>query len=81
MKDPEPNKFVNRLIQNRQSAKKCRIKKKEEYVKMNQEVKRLTHENNQLKNNVSSTCPASIPAFIWLLFLICTAKWNNSITL
>ena len=47
------SKSLTRLMQNRQSAKKCRIKKKEEFVQVNFEVKRLAAENNELKKNVS----------------------------
>ena len=45
-------------MQNRQSAKKCRIKKKEEFVVMQGQVKKLEKYSLELKKNVSNfrTC-------------------------
>ncbi len=37
-------------MQNRKSAKKCRLKKKAEYHSMQEEFERVSQENNELKN-------------------------------
>ena len=53
MKYPESQKSDSRLMQNRQAAKRCRIKKKEEFTKISEDAARLAEENNELKKNVS----------------------------
>ena len=40
-------------MQNRKSAKKCRLKKKAEYHTMQEEFDRVSQENSELKNQVS----------------------------
>ena len=44
---------IFRLMQNRKSAKKCRLKKKAEYSSMQEEFEKVNQENNELKNQVS----------------------------
>lgn len=39
-------------MQNRKSAKKCRLKKKAEYSTMQEEFEKVNQENNDLKNQV-----------------------------
>ena len=43
-----------RLLQNRKSAKKCRLKKKAEFGQMRGDVTKLQDENKQLKDKVST---------------------------
>ena len=42
-----------RLMQNRKSAKKCRLKKKAEFVVLKSDVDLISKENNDLKTRVS----------------------------
>jgi|LakMenEpi03Aug12_release.lakeMendotaPanAssembly.Ray.scaffolds.fasta_scaffold2858701_1 hypothetical protein len=42
-----------RLMQNRKSAKKCRLKKKAEFVVLKSDVDLISKENNDLKMRVS----------------------------
>jgi hypothetical protein len=42
-----------RLMQNRKSAKKCRLKKKAEFVVLKSDVDLISKENNDLKLRVS----------------------------
>lgn len=42
-----------RLMQNRKSAKKCRIKRKEQNKRFNQEIEDFRNENTDLKKKVS----------------------------
>lgn len=46
-------KRERRLVQNRKSAKKCRLKKKEEFNVMKKEVQALTNENKTLKDKIN----------------------------
>lgn len=39
-------------MQNRKSAKKCRLKKKAEYHSMQDDFEKVNQENNELKNQV-----------------------------
>ena len=48
----ELNKRERRLLQNRKSALKCRLKKQEELEKMKDVVDRLSLENRELKEKV-----------------------------
>ena len=42
-----------RLIQNRKSAQKCRLKKKAEFAKMKEDIKKLNQTNKDLRDKVS----------------------------
>ena len=44
-----------RIMQNRKSAKKCRLKKKAEFGQMRGDVMKLYEENKSLKEKVSTT--------------------------
>ena len=46
--------FDYRLMQNRKSAKKCRLKKKAEFGQMRGDVMKLQEENKNLKEKVST---------------------------
>jgi len=46
--------FYCRLLQNRKSAKKCRLKKKAEFGQMRGDVTKLLDENKLLKDRVST---------------------------
>ena len=43
---------ISRLMQNRKSAKKCRLKKKAEFGQMRGDVMKLQEENKNLKEKV-----------------------------
>ena len=43
-----------RLIQNRKSAQKCRLKKKAEFVDMRNDINKFKDENTALKDKVSN---------------------------
>lgn len=45
--------FLYRLVQNRKSAKKCRMKKKDEYNRMKKDITLLIQENRFLKQQVN----------------------------
>lgn len=47
-------------MQNRKSAKKCRLKKKAEYGQMKGDVMKLQEENKILKEKVGTTYPSFI---------------------
>jgi len=47
--------LIDRLVQNRKSAQKCRLKKKAEFQTLKEDVKRLNVENKELKEKVSKT--------------------------
>ncbi len=44
-------------MQNRKSAKKCRLKKKAEYSTMQEDFEKVNQENNELKNQVRAKNP------------------------
>lgn len=44
----------SRLMQNRKSAKKCRLKKKAEFGSLKSDVDKISHENSELKMKVSA---------------------------
>ena len=44
--------FYNRLVQNRKSAQKCRLKKKAEFQTYKEDVNKLSSENKELKEKV-----------------------------
>lgn len=44
---------MKRLVQNRKSAQKCRVKKKEEFSLMKVEVNALKQENKDLKEKLN----------------------------
>jgi hypothetical protein len=48
----ELNKRERRLLQNRKSALKCRLKKQEELERMKEMVDKLSQENRELKEKV-----------------------------
>lgn len=48
------SKRERRLLQNRKSALKCRLKKQQELDKMKKQVERLSSENRELKEKVGS---------------------------
>ena len=50
----KPQRFISfyRLIQNRESAKRCRLKKKEEKQKLSQEREMLVSQNKELKEKL-----------------------------
>ena len=48
--------ILYRLVQNRKSAQKCRLKKKAEFVTMKDDIKKLAQENKDLKEKVSVFC-------------------------
>ena len=49
----ELSKRERRLLQNRKSALKCRLKKQQELDKMKKQVEKLAGENRELKEKVS----------------------------
>lgn len=49
--------FLCRLLQNRKSAKKCRLKKKAEFKHMIGDVDGMKHENKDLSEKVSDVDP------------------------
>jgi hypothetical protein len=51
-------------MQNRKSAKKCRLKKKAEFGQMRGDVKKLLEENKNLKEKVGT-----LPLSYYILFL------------
>ena len=50
---PDLTKRERRLLQNRKSALKCRLKKQNELDKMKGEVDKISYENRELKEKVS----------------------------
>ncbi len=50
---PAISNLLFRLMQNRKSAKKCRLKKKAEFVVLKSDVDLISKENNDLKMRVS----------------------------
>ena len=50
---PVISNLLFRLMQNRKSAKKCRLKKKAEFVVLKSDVDLISKENNDLKLRVS----------------------------
>lgn len=50
---PVISNLLFRLMQNRKSAKKCRLKKKAEFVVLKSDVDLINKENNDLKTRVS----------------------------
>jgi hypothetical protein len=50
---PVISNLLFRLMQNRKSAKKCRLKKKAEFVVLKSDVDLISKENNDLKTRVS----------------------------
>ena len=53
IQDKSLSKHDRRLLQNKKSALKCRLKKENQLSSMNTEVERLSQENNKLKEKVS----------------------------
>ena len=51
--NPVISNLLFRLMQNRKSAKKCRLKKKAEFVILKSDVDLISKENNDLKTRVS----------------------------
>jgi hypothetical protein len=51
--NPVISNLLFRLMQNRKSAKKCRLKKKAEFVVLKSDVDLISKENNDLKTRVS----------------------------
>ena len=51
--NPVISNLLFRLMQNRKSAKKCRLKKKAEFVVLKGDVDLISKENNDLKMRVS----------------------------
>ncbi len=50
---PDLTKRERRLLQNRKSALKCRLKKQNELDKMKNEVDKISYENRELKEKVN----------------------------
>jgi hypothetical protein len=53
IQQPDLSKRERRLLQNRKSALKCRLKKQNELDKMKRQVDKLMQENRELKEKVS----------------------------
>lgn len=53
IQQPDLTKRERRLLQNRKSALKCRLKKQQELDKMKKQVDKLSSENRELKEKVS----------------------------
>ena len=66
----ELNKRERRLLQNRKSALKCRLKKQEELEKMKEIVERLSQENRELKEKVRNSNRTEISYNLRTLFIV-----------
>jgi len=66
----ELNKRERRLLQNRKSALKCRLKKQEELEKMKEIVERLSQENRELKEKVRNFNRTEISYNLRTLFIV-----------
>eukprot|EP00347_Sterkiella_histriomuscorum_P017170 403350401 len=53
IQQPDLSKRERRLLQNRKSALKCRLKKQQELDKMKKQVDKLSQENRELKEKIS----------------------------
>ena len=69
--DKSLSKHDRRLLQNKKSALKCRLKKENQLTSMNGEVERLSQENNKLKEKVSIAVMSRHLTFLLSLCSLC----------